>query len=116
MTQPNPPSSTAAKSASTVWWKLLVPVAIGVVLWLLPPPSGLSPKAWHMFAIFVATIAGIITAPMPMPMPMLAVAIIGATAAATLTGVIGFEDVVKSMDTDLVWWLFSRTITARAMA
>ena len=111
MTQPNPPSSTAAKSASTVWWKLLVPVAIGVVLWLLPPPSGLSPKAWHMFAIFVATIAGIITAPMPMS----AVAIIGATAA-TLTGVIAFEDVVKSMDTDLVWWLFSRTITARAMA
>ena len=63
-------------------WKFLVPVAIGVVLWFLPPPAGLPPKAWHMFAIFVATIAGIITAPLPMS----AVAIIGATVAA-LTGV-----------------------------
>jgi len=81
-----------------VLWKLLVPVAIGVVLWFLPPPEGLPPKAWQMFAIFVATIAGIITAPLPMS----AVAIVGATAAA-LTGVIGFDDVVKATGTDLVW-------------
>ena len=51
-----------------------------------------------MFAIFVATIAGIITAPLPMS----AVAIIGATVA-SLLGVIPFNDVVKSTGTDLVW-------------
>jgi DASS family divalent anion:Na+ symporter len=79
-------------------WKLLVPVALGLLLWFLPPPAGLAPKAWQMFAIFVATIAGIITAPLPMS----AVAIVGATAAA-LTGVIGFDDVVKATGTDLVW-------------
>ena len=72
-------------------WKFLVPVAIGVVLWFLPPPDGLPLKAWQMFAVFVATIAGIITAPLPMSV----VAIIGATVAA-LAGVVSFDDVVKS--------------------
>ena len=79
-------------------WKFLVPIAIGVVLWFTPVPQGLEPKAWQMLAIFVATIAGIMTAPLPMS----AVAIIGATVAALL-GVISFANVVDSTGTDLVW-------------
>ena len=79
-------------------WKFLVPVAIGIVLWFLPAPAGLETKAWHMFAVFVATIAGIMTAPLPMS----AVAIIGATAG-VLVGVVSFADVTKSTGTDLVW-------------
>lgn len=33
---------------------------MGIVLWLITPwrPSGLTPQAWEMFAIFVATIVG----------------------------------------------------------
>lgn len=79
-------------------WKYLVPVAIGVVLWFLPAPAGLQMKAWHVFAVFVATIAGIMTAPLPMS----AVAIIGSTVG-VLVGVISFADVTKSTGTDLVW-------------
>jgi DASS family divalent anion:Na+ symporter len=73
-------------------------VGIGIVLWFLPAPAGLEVKAWHMFAVFVATIAGIMTA----PLPMAAVAIIGATAG-VLAGVVSFADVTKSTGTDLVW-------------
>jgi DASS family divalent anion:Na+ symporter len=79
-------------------WRYLVPVAIGVVLWFLPAPAGLEAKAWHMFAVFVATIAGIMTA----PLPMAAVAIIGATVG-VLVGVVSFVDVTRSTGTDLVW-------------
>jgi len=79
-------------------WKFLVPVGIGIVLWFLPAPPGLQEKAWHMFAVFVATIAGIMTAPLPMS----AVAIIGATVG-VLVGVVSFADVTKSTGTDLVW-------------
>ncbi|MGY4829082.1 DASS family sodium-coupled anion symporter [Sphaerotilaceae bacterium SBD11-9] len=102
--------STQAAPRPGVLWKYLVPVAIGVVLWFIPPPPGLPIKAWHMFAVFVATIAGIITAPLPMS----AVAIMGATAAA-LTGVIGFEDVVKSTGTDLVWLVLLAFFISRGM-
>jgi len=83
------------------WTKLarfIIPVAIGVILWFVPSPEGLNVKAWQMFAIFVATIAGIILAPLPMS----AVALIGATVA-TLLGVIPFSAVVDATGTDLVW-------------
>ncbi|WP_026201391.1 anion permease [Cupriavidus sp. UYPR2.512] len=63
-------------------------MGIGIVLWFLPAPDGLEVKAWHMFAVFVATIAGIMTA----PLPMAAVAIIGATSG-VLVGVVSFADV-----------------------
>ncbi|MBB5402706.1 DASS family divalent anion:Na+ symporter [Paraburkholderia youngii] len=79
-------------------WKYLVPVAVGLVLWFLPAPAGLQPKAWHMFAVFVATIAGIMTAPLPMSV----VAIIGSTIG-VLVGVLTFADVTRSTGTDLVW-------------
>ncbi|MFS8932338.1 putative malate transporter YflS (plasmid) [Cupriavidus taiwanensis] len=92
-TKPTLPASQLGKT-----WKFLVPLGIGIILWFLPPPAGLEPKAWHMFAVFVATIAGIMTA----PLPMAAVAIIGATAG-VLVGVVSFADVTRSTGTDLVW-------------
>lgn len=51
----------------------LIPVVIGAVIWFIPPPDGVEQAAWHLLAIFVATIAGIIAKPLPMG----AVAIIG---------------------------------------
>lgn len=43
------------------------PLIVGIVLWCITPwrPSGLTPQAWQMFAIFVATIVGCITKPLP---------------------------------------------------
>ena len=79
-------------------WKFLVPVSVGLLLWFVPVPEGLSVKAWQMFAIFVATIAGIILAPLPMS----AVALISATVA-TLLGVIPFSAVVNSTGTWSGW-------------
>lgn len=48
-------------------------MVIGAVIWFIPPPDGVEQAAWHLLAIFVATIAGIIAKPLPMG----AVAIIG---------------------------------------
>lgn len=39
---------------------------VGCSLWLVSPPEGVSPQAWHLFAIFIATIFGMIAKPMPM--------------------------------------------------
>ncbi|NBT86344.1 MAG: hypothetical protein EBT45_07630 [Alphaproteobacteria bacterium] len=46
--------------------RIIVPILVGVIVYLLPGPEGLSLKGWHMFAIFLATIIGIILKPMPM--------------------------------------------------
>ena len=62
---------------------LLITLSIGVALWVMPVPEGLRVEAWHLFAIFLSTILGIILKVMPMG----AVAFIG-IATVALTGVL----------------------------
>lgn len=45
--------------------QLLLVFVIGAVIWFLPIPNGVKPEAWHLFAIFVATIVGFILHPLP---------------------------------------------------
>jgi DASS family divalent anion:Na+ symporter len=39
---------------------LLATCIVGVIIWFIPVPEGLQPNAWHLLAIFLATIMGII--------------------------------------------------------
>lgn len=64
-------SLTAAPSEPPFKWganmkNLGISVASGVLVWFLPPPSGVTMQAWHLLAIFLATIVGIITQPLPL--------------------------------------------------
>ena len=36
-------------------------VLAGLIIWCIPAPVGVTVKAWHLFAVFVGTIVGIIT-------------------------------------------------------
>ena len=48
---------------------------VALILWFIPIPKGVSPEAWHLFAIFAATILGIILKAAPMgTMYMMAIA------------------------------------------
>ena len=48
------------------WQGLLLSVLVGLAIWFIPIPEGLSTKAWGMLALFVATIVAIIAKAMPM--------------------------------------------------
>ncbi|WP_118842084.1 DASS family sodium-coupled anion symporter [Haemophilus haemolyticus] len=48
------------------WKGMLISILIGFGIWVIPNPEGLTPRAWGMFALFVATITSIITKAMPM--------------------------------------------------
>lgn len=61
-----------------------IPILIGLVIWFFPVPAGLTPKAWHMLAIFAATIAAVLTQPLPSGAVML-IAICVAIFSGTLT-------------------------------
>ena len=66
--------------------KLLVrgiALAVALGIWFAPIPEGLTPKAWHLFAIFGATILSVILT----AFPLLTAAMI-ALAAAILTGTV----------------------------
>jgi len=61
-------------------WKMLVPLGVWLVLFIVPVPTGLNSNQWHYFAIFAAVIAGLVLESMPPG----AVGLIGLTAAAIL--------------------------------
>ncbi|MCF0156143.1 MAG: anion permease, partial [Veillonella sp.] len=44
----------------------LIPILVGIVIWNLPIPEGVKADAWHLFAIFLATIIAFITGPASM--------------------------------------------------
>ena len=60
------PSGRRGALAPAPWRRLLLPVAVGLVIWLLPHPEGVTEQAWQMLAVFVATVTGIIAKPLPM--------------------------------------------------
>ncbi|UPZ15851.1 DASS family sodium-coupled anion symporter [Flavobacterium humidisoli] len=54
----------------------LITLVIGLAIWFVPTPKGLSIEAWHLFAIFISTIIGIILKAAPMgTMCMIAVSV-----------------------------------------
>lgn len=77
---------------------LLITLAVGALIWFIPAPAGLDPKAWHLFAIFVATIVGFIVKPMPMG----AVAIAGMMLT-TVTGTLEIKDTLSGFGNTTIW-------------
>ncbi len=65
-----------SQPASSRYARLCVAVGLGVAIWLVPAPDGVKAEAWHLLAIFIATVAGIMLEPLPMG----AVAVLGVTA------------------------------------
>lgn len=78
--------------------KLFLAILFGAVLYILPVPSGLEPKAWHLFSIFVATIFGMILKPFPMGF----IAIFGLSFAC-LTNVLSFDQGMSGFANPVIW-------------
>lgn len=77
---------------------LAVTILVGAVIWFIPHPAGLDQKAWHLFAIFVATIIGFISKPLPMG----AIAIF-ALAVTALTGTLSIEETLSGFGNKTIW-------------
>ncbi|RMC48874.1 DASS family sodium-coupled anion symporter [Lactobacillus sp. ESL0228] len=82
------------------WKKWILPVAIGIILWVLTPfrPTAINVQAWHLFAIFIATIIACVTK----PLPMMATTII-AIVIATLTGIFKMDEVTAGFGNSTAW-------------
>jgi L-tartrate/succinate antiporter len=46
-------------------WKAVAPVAVAIILALIPAPEGLPQHAWYFFAIFAGVIVGLMFEPLP---------------------------------------------------
>lgn len=87
----------------------LISVGVGAALFFLPVPEGLTPKAWHLFALTVAVILGFILEPLPLG----AVAFIGITVIA-LTKTLTVGEVLSGFSSGAMWLIISAFMFARA--
>jgi L-tartrate/succinate antiporter len=46
-------------------WKAIAPVAVAIIIALIPAPAGLPQHSWYFFAIFVGVIVGLMFEPLP---------------------------------------------------
>ncbi|MDE3055244.1 MAG: DASS family sodium-coupled anion symporter [Verrucomicrobiota bacterium] len=86
-----------------------LPFILGLLLWFLPAPEGLLRDAWHLFALFVATILGIILRPFPMGV----IALFGLTLA-VITGLLSFEQAFSGFSNEIVWLVVFAFFISRA--
>lgn len=89
--------------------KLAGVILLGAVIWFLPHPDAITPIAWHLFAVFAATIAGFILQPLPIG----AVAFIGVSVAALL-GVVSVKVAISGYGNSTIWLIICAFLLARA--
>ena len=113
----SPPKSAAPirtqPAVSKQLGKWVGPLALGIILLLVPAPAGLTATAWHYFALFAAVIAALITE----PLPGAAVGFIGVTIAAALqlvgkTPGEATKWALSGFSNDAVWLIFAANMFA----
>jgi DASS family divalent anion:Na+ symporter len=95
-------------------WKGAKPIpflsvlTLGLVLWMLPVPAGLTPQAWHLFSIFVTTVVALIVQPLPVGAISVLV-IVTCVSTHTLT----IEKALGAYSNKIIWLIFAAICVAR---
>jgi DASS family divalent anion:Na+ symporter len=63
---PTPPPASTARSRRRALLLAVAPFALGAGIWAAPVPAGLTPAAWHLFAIFSAAISSVVLGALPL--------------------------------------------------
>ena len=104
----------AVQAAAPAEWKgaklkpLGYSVLAGLIIWLIPAPAGVTAQAWHLLAVFVGTIVGIITNPLPLG----ATAMIG-LGVSMVTGLLPFAAAFSAFSSEIPWLIALAFFLAR---
>ncbi|HKR00042.1 MAG TPA: DASS family sodium-coupled anion symporter, partial [Pyrinomonadaceae bacterium] len=97
-----------ALQVKVVKWAVVLSSALAIAM--TPIPAGITPQAWRLLAIFVATIIGSILRPVPSG----AMVLLGVTAVA-LTGALPVELALKGYADPIVWLVLAAFFISRGM-
>jgi DASS family divalent anion:Na+ symporter len=89
---------------------LVLPILVGSTMWLLPSPIGVQEKAWHLLAIFIATVISFITKPLP-----LGTVTIIALVVLVLTQTLTIEEGLSGFSSTTSWLTLCSFLIARAI-
>ncbi|HYF78620.1 MAG TPA: DASS family sodium-coupled anion symporter [Symbiobacteriaceae bacterium] len=85
-------------------------VAVGLILWFIPPFGDLKVPAMHLIAIFIATILGLILQPLPQG----AIVILG-VALTAITGTLTINDSLAGFADSTVWLIVAAFLFSRGL-
>lgn len=100
--------TTSGNSAPNRTILFVIPIIVALAIWVIPPPEGVDVRAWHLLAIFVATIVGIIAKPLPMG----AVAMLGIVAT-VLTNTLTIKEALSGFGNTTIWLIVIAFFVAR---
>ena len=86
----------------------LITIAIGAIIWFMPVPAGVTVVAWHLAAVFIATVVGFILQPLPIG----AVAFIAITFS-TLSGLLKVGDALSGYGNSTIWLIVCAFLYSR---
>ncbi len=89
-------------------WAIITLCGAGIAA--IPSPTGITSQAWHLLAIFVATIVGSILRPLPGG----AMVLLGVTAVA-VTGALRVEQVLLGYADPIVWLVLAAFMISRGL-
>jgi DASS family divalent anion:Na+ symporter len=87
-----------------------ITLAVAIGIWLIPPPGNLSAQAWHLFAIFAATILSVVIGALP-----ILTASVLAIAAAVLSGTLPAGDAYAGFANPTIVLIIMAFLVARAV-
>ncbi|WP_042106984.1 DASS family sodium-coupled anion symporter, partial [Acinetobacter junii] len=83
----------------------LISIGIALIIWfIIPVPSGVSPQAWHLLAMFIGVIAAIIGKAMPIgAIAILAITLVAVTGVTSDNPSDAIKDALSSFANPLIW-------------
>jgi len=96
---------------------MAVALAIGLLIWFaVPVPEGVTPNAWQLLALFVATIAAIIGKAMPIgALSILAITLVAITGVTSDKPATAIADALSSFASPLIWLIGAAVMISRAL-
>lgn len=87
----------------------LITLLVGAIIWFAPVPEGVTVVAWHLAAVFIATVVGFILQPLPI---IGAVAFIAITFS-TLSGLLKVGDALSGYGNSTIWLIVCAFLYSR---
>lgn len=90
---------------------MFVIIGVWAMVWFYPVPAGLKPQAWHLFAVFLATVVGFVLNPFPNGIIALSSLVL-----AVFTNTLKLADVLTAFSGTTVWLVVSAFLFAKGFA
>lgn len=94
-----------------------IAIAIGLIIWfVIPVPEGVTDNAWHLLALFVATIVAIIGKALPLgALAIIAVTLVALTGVTADTPKQAIADALSSFSSPLIWLIGISVMISRGL-